>query len=474
MTVSLTYDDIFSRVRISVTGVSALATIVRIERSTNQVNWTAVRGGQSLTPVGNAVSLDDYEFSANVLNYYRARAFYTSTPLFLGVGTAAHGNNTSVVPGLPAGTTEGDTLLIMAAFRARGSGEPAIPGGYDMVADASNVRFFAKKAVAGEVAPTVAFGASVANATTSAQIARFRGLSTTAVVPINYQDNSSAQNVNYAGSAVDIDDEAAAFAWGWKQDDWISVTQLGGFTEIFDTSSTLGDDQGMVADWQVINAMTTVINAGTFVVTGGANATSTGGVFALGRDDQLITTESSSITPMIDAVWLKDIYRPFLNRTLGCIPNQSSIRRQARNGIFPIVNRSYPVAVTDLRGSREYTIEVITQTTQERLDFDLIMSTGDIFFIQAPPDDPTPTVYAAIQDTDERRPLRNRTCGNDWRVFSLPIIEVAQPALDVVGVIGTWQTVINTYVTWADVLVAHSTWASLLTLVGSVDEVLVP
>jgi hypothetical protein len=59
-------------------------------------------------------------------------------------------------------------------------------------------------------------------------------------------------------------------------------------------------------------------------------------------------------------------------------------------------------------------------------------------------------------------------------VFTLPITEVAAPGADVVGSVGTWQTVVNTYATWSDVLANHPTWADLLTLVGSTNDVIVP
>lgn len=470
----LTYDSVFSGVNIAVTGLSALVNEVRIERSVNQVNWVYVRGATDLVPSGNAVSVDDYEFSANVVNYYRATAYYTDPPAFVGAGTAAHANNASVSPALPASVTEFDTLLIWAAFRARGSGEPNIPSGYVMLADMSNARLFGKIATASESAPTVTFTASVANATTSAQMANFRGLGITTLFDVEDLDTGSSQNVNYPAVSTDLDVEGLLLYLGWKQDDWTSVGTISGATEIGEPSSTLGDDQGIVWDFQNVPSGPLVISAGSFSVTGGGAARNVGGVVALRAAEQVISVDSGSLTPEITEVWLKDVFRPFLNRTLGCIPNQSSIRRRARNGIFDVVNRSFPVAVTDLRGSREWSMEVITQTTDQRRDFDLIMATGDIFFIQAPPDSPTPTAYVAIQDTDERRPLRNRTCDNDWRVFTLPMIEVAKPSVEIAAVIGTWQTVLNTYSTWSDVLAAHSTWADLLTLVGSVDEILVP
>lgn len=191
-------------------------------------------------------------------------------------------------------------------------------------------------------------------------------------------------------------------------------------------------------------------------------------------DGSLATTFTCTITVNLDSVWIKSIGRPFLNRRVNCVLNPSPITRPARNGVFDIVGRSFPIAVTDVRGSRRVTVSVVTQTTQEREDMDLLLASGDPVFYQTPANYPLPTMYAVIEDTAESRPVLNRTCNNDWRLFELPSIEVAAPSADVVGATGTWQTVVNTYATWADVLAAHSSWSSLLELIGDGSEVIVP
>lgn len=188
----------------------------------------------------------------------------------------------------------------------------------------------------------------------------------------------------------------------------------------------------------------------------------------------LAVTTTCQITVELDDVWLKSIGRPFLNRAMRCVGNPSPITRRARNGVFPIVGRSFPVAVTDLRRSREVVMVVITKTTQEREDLDLLLASGDPVFVQTPLAHPLPTMYAVIGDTTEERPVLNRLCDNDWRRWELPLTEVAAPGPDVVGSTSTWQTVVSTYATWADVIMAHATWASVLELIGDGSEVLVP
>src|SRR5690606_4486545 len=66
---SLSYDPQLSRVRITADGLSPVP--VTVERSTDQVRWTTVRGGAGITPVNGEILLDDYEFEPDVRNFYR-------------------------------------------------------------------------------------------------------------------------------------------------------------------------------------------------------------------------------------------------------------------------------------------------------------------------------------------------------------------------------------------------------------------
>lgn len=472
MTITLTYDDIFSRVQIAVTGLNAATDAVTIERSTNQITWTTVRGGAELIPTANSVQIDDYEFSANVLNYYRATAVDTAASTFVTGGPPVSGNNSSLVATMPLGLQNQDLVLIQASIRNSGTGTPDQPSGWSTVLNASNMKIFGKIVTGAEVAPTVTFSGGVANADTLVQTAAFRRTSLTTGNTAT-RLNTSQQDIPRPTLVVPSDRMVAVYSL-WKQDDWTSVTAgPAGFAAIGSVTSTAGDDAAQGWSYSIQTTKTN-LGASNAVVSGGAAAISRSGAMVFYHANLTLSAEIASITPTITSVWLKDLTKPFLNRTLGCIPNQSPITRRARNGVFPIVGRTFPIAVSDIRLAREITIEVITQTTQEWEELDLITLTGDTFFIQTPPGNSIPTMYVVIDNTSLRRPLRNMKCGNDWRVFTFPLIEVAPPSSDLVGSLGTWQTVINTYATWADVMAAHPTWADLLTLVGSPGEVVVP
>src|SRR5690606_5446457 len=78
VTVLLSYDSQLSRVRITADGLPPEP--VTVERSTDQVRWATVRGGAGITPADGEISLDDYEFAADVETWYRVAGQTASIP----------------------------------------------------------------------------------------------------------------------------------------------------------------------------------------------------------------------------------------------------------------------------------------------------------------------------------------------------------------------------------------------------------
>jgi hypothetical protein len=205
------------------------------------------------------------------------------TSSFIAAGAAAHGNNASVVPTMPAGIAAakaaGDSvlLLVWAAIRNSGTGTVDVPAGYTQLLATGNAALLGKTWDGVEGAPTITFSNGVANATTSAQMAAWTNISLD-VLSSASQLNGSAQNIAYP--ALSANNDCLMIWMGWKQDDWTSVATLGGLTAIGDPSSTLGDDQGIV--WQfVLFTGSNSVSSGSFVVTGGAAAISRGALIAL-------------------------------------------------------------------------------------------------------------------------------------------------------------------------------------------------
>lgn len=466
MTVSAVYDSTISRVRVDATNLGA-ALAATVERSTDQIKWTTVRGGIDVeVTAGTMATVDDFEFAPDVANYYRVS--YVDMRL-IGVGTVTHAVNASVTPGFPTGTpAAGDVLLIWAAIRNSGVGTPDTPAGWTLLRAGGNARLFGKNWAPGDVAPSVTFTGGVANADTSAQMALIRGVDL-ALFNNMGSSNASAQDIvlptlplvgTWTGGVTVI-------YLGWKQDDWTSVATIAGATEIGEPDTTTGDDQGIVWDYHTVlpGTAVSVIAAETFVVTGGGAAVSRGGVVAF---PAVTATQSGSVTPTLGSVWIKNISRPFLNRAV-TVTDWGDVEREARNGVFPIIGRTLPVAVTDLRLSRGYELVLTTATVDEAEELDLCLASGDPILVHVPADCDVPGMYAVVGNVAVSR----REARSTRRYITLPLIEVTAPGPDVIGATNTWAAVIAAYPTWAALIAANATWQDVLDGVADPGDVVV-
>lgn len=190
---------------------------------------------------------------------------------------------------------------------------------------------------------------------------------------------------------------------------------------------------------------------------------------AYNASDNSIATDTASITVDIETVWLKSIEFPFLNRPV-TVTNWSPIERQFRGGIFPVVGRSFPVAVTDLRSSRSYTLEAAVQTRDVARDVDYLLTSGGPIFVHVPGDCPIPQMYAIVDSSSSERRAATRS---NRRVFTLPLTEIARPKLTIVSDTATWQATFDTYGSWEALITAYPTWDALLEVVSDDTEVTV-
>ncbi len=182
---------------------------------------------------------------------------------------------------------------------------------------------------------------------------------------------------------------------------------------------------------------------------------------------------TADITPDLSGkVWLKSVARPFLNRPVR-IRDQSPATRPNRSGRFPIVGRSLPIGVTDVRGSKQYTLEAYAHDAAEARAIDLLLASGDILFIHTPSTGRLSRVPGGYVDVGDATEEILDSADYDLGYFSLPCMVVAAPSPDVVGVTYTWQGVVNDYATWADLVAAFATWADVVDNVGSAEDVVV-
>jgi hypothetical protein len=178
----------------------------------------------------------------------------------------------------------------------------------------------------------------------------------------------------------------------------------------------------------------------------------------------------TSITPVQDEVWLKSISRPFLNRPVSVVAHED-ISRAARNGIFPIVGRSAPVAITDVRLAREWQMTVKADSVSDADAIELVLAGGDPLFIQVPADErDIPGGYVAVGTMVRRR--FGHVSQRRW--FDLPCTTIAPPGPGVVGATATWEALVAAYDNWSDVLSAFGSWAAVAEYVADPSTVIVP
>lgn len=174
------------------------------------------------------------------------------------------------------------------------------------------------------------------------------------------------------------------------------------------------------------------------------------------------------ITVVLDKPWLKSISFPFANQQV-TINRGEDITYPSRTGVFDVVGRRLPVAVSSTRGAAQYDVLLSTLVKTEREDLLALFSPGDVLFLQTPPEFPLPRGYYVAGDIQAAR--RDMPWERRW--WSLPLIEVAAPTADVVGASITWRGLARRYATWDAVIAENATWTDVIELVGIPNDVVV-
>lgn len=244
---------------------------------------------------------------------------------------------------------------------------------------------------------------------------------------------------------------------------------------------------GVIMQAVVINASSTVVaNARFDLLTTGTTAFNDGNglPWTVTSPAVVSTFETESITPELTQVWIKSVTRPFLNRPLATACTSAmgesdtellvtdTVTRPGRASVFPVINRTMPVGVTDLSLGRSWQFRARTWTLDAHRLMDYLFAAGDVLFIQVPCGDCAQTVengYVVAYGATYRRHKRYR----NRVVWEVPVEEVATPGPDIAYHEATWATVLAQYGTWQDVIDANPTWAHVLALLPDPSEVIV-
>jgi hypothetical protein len=239
--------------------------------------------------IGWSTTAEPYDLSSSG-ERLTCTAMNTVVAALISSGTAAHADAASVTPPLPASIVNGDLLLILAAVRDTADTVNDLPD-WEVLADAGNVRLFARHWDGVFTAPTVTFTGAVAGDTCSAQMGALRGVQNVVTGASVIQTNGVVQNIDVASIAMPRD-RSMVITCGWKQIDWTSVATLGANNEIGDSPTAVGNNQGIVWDSRLFTTAQTQGTV-TFAVTGGTTAISKGFAVALACDVYAATVTRS-------------------------------------------------------------------------------------------------------------------------------------------------------------------------------------
>ncbi|HEX5996293.1 MAG TPA: hypothetical protein VFY84_14220, partial [Jiangellales bacterium] len=116
---------------------------------------------------------------------------------------------------------------------------------------------------------------------------------------------------------------------------------------------------------------------------------------------EVVDELAATTTPTLDGVWLKSTSDPSLNRKV-TVTGFSPFRRRGRAGIFDVKGRADPVAVTDVRSSKAFRLDLRTDPPAEVDGIDELLDGGEALFIQAPTTgrlSRVPTGYVTVADS---------------------------------------------------------------------------
>jgi hypothetical protein len=211
------------------------------------------------------------------------------TITYVAAGTAAHANATSVTPGLPAGISAADTLLVIDALKADGTVADSL-GEYTELATvlgstSRRLTVLGKTHDGSESAPQIDI-TGTGNSHSAVMIA-LRGAYQTIASAVHASAGQAGDNVDltieYPALTITEDNCAVLLVISHNDDlasGALSFSTPAGFTKVGDYDTTLGGDHSF-AIYEQIQTTATSISAGTVTKSGGGGAVNAAIILAL-------------------------------------------------------------------------------------------------------------------------------------------------------------------------------------------------
>lgn len=464
-TVTATYVDASAKVTVAVAGATgyAVGTYVTFQRSLDGVTWTTLRGGANVALSGGICSIDDYEFTDGVTNTYRALFVYPGVPGFQGqaaiTAVTAAGASVNATPTVWPTTAVGSLVLAFVAC-TNSNATLNTPAGWTRVATLNtlagkaNVGVYELLWTAASTLPTFTASSTVAGDILTVKLESYFNAQPTLATSTS-QLNAAVQNIAYPALVSPTVGYSDGVLWAYKTSTNTGVTPA---PSVNDTAT----------GWSsiIFNDLNGSLVAGTLTLTGGGAAVSVAWA-AFFQQATSIDSVTAIVTPALTQCWIKNPIRPYLNRAAVTI-ELADETHDARSGVFPVINRTLPVAVTDLMGGRNSTLTVRLLTETALRDLKDCLLVGEVLFLQSPAGAVSPTGYFVAGQLNRHRVAATART----RYLSIPITEVAAPDASLAALIGTWTTVVSGYATWSTLTSAKAAWSDVLNIVGTAADVI--
>ena len=387
MSLTAVFDQPNAVVELTLDGLqTAGATLFTIERSTDQVNWTPVRGAITLPVTGDAPEVFlDYEFTPGpgVTNYYRVVG--KDAPEFIAVGSAYTVdtvNTYDVTPGLPAGAQPGDLLLMAITLHAYiGNPDMIDPPGWILVGKSPGYRgiedfpvrsaIYTKLAQAGEPTPAIDIVGNPGQFSSAvAQVAAFRNVRLVMFGPARAPEADQPVNtaqIEFPGITT-VANFDLVVALGVSKINWTSASPPSPFTLMDDPTVNGTADASLVWAYTA-PPLAGPVSSDVFTITGGTHdpEDKRGWSAAFSYDANnapfSVVFDDDVETPL-EVVWLKDPLRPARNMVVQ-VASPQTIRHASRSGLFDIKGRAEPIEVSEIRRVRSWSQRWLVKTFTE-------------------------------------------------------------------------------------------------------------
>lgn len=210
-----------------------------------------------------------------------------------------------------------------------------------------------------------------------------------------------------------------------------------GFTQLI----RAGYDVPLVSGGTIIYDYEAPLDVAVYYVTG--TAYDANGNLVVAAQTPQVTVHSHGFT------WLKDPGIPTRNMRLDEVEDIPEMTRAARGGLFHIIDRTHPIAVTSKREGRTGELHFATATAVQRQALITMLARGQILLLQTPGEAGFGSAYIYVGDVVESR---FGVMSEQTRKWTLPITMVDRPvglATSPPGAV--WQTVKDRFNTWQDV-----------------------